>query len=108
MPLSKFELFDIELQEYARIFKALSHPARLRIIHYLAECKSCISGDISNELPLSRTTVNQHLTELKKLGLINGEVSGVKVYYCLNFDKMNEMIKSCQRFIGGIDMENCC
>jgi len=108
MPQSKVELFDEDLQEYATFFKALSHPARLRIISYLAECKSCISGDISNELPLGRTTVNQHLDELKKLGLIDGEVSGVKVYYCLNFEKMKEMIQSCHRFINGIDIENCC
>ena len=108
MPQSKVELFDKELQDYASFFKALSHPARLQIIAYLAECKSCISGDISNELPLGRTTVNQHLTELKNLGLINGTISGVKVYYCLNFEKMKEMVRSCQQFIDSIDLENCC
>ncbi len=70
MVVSKTELFDQSLQEKANLFKALSHPARLQILQFLAKSKNCISGDISEELPLSRTTVNQHLTELKEAGLI--------------------------------------
>lgn len=90
MSLTKFyfrmvkkELFPIDLQELAQFTRAISHPARLAILQYLAETKSCISGDISDKLPLSRTTVSQHLSELKKLGLIHGEIAGLKVNYCL-------------------------
>ncbi|MDP4266008.1 MAG: metalloregulator ArsR/SmtB family transcription factor [Bacteroidota bacterium] len=75
--------FDKELQELALIAKVLSHPARLAILQYLAKSKTCISGDISNEIPLSRTTVSQHLQELKKAGLIQGEIDGVKINYCI-------------------------
>lgn len=82
--MTKVELFSKQLQETAAIFKTLGHPARLAIINYLAETRICISGDISNELPLSRTTVNQHLKELKDLNLIQGEIEGVKKNYCLN------------------------
>ena len=74
----KTELFDKQLQDCAEYFKALAHPARLQILKYLAVTKTCITGDISDELPLSRTTVNQHLAELKKADLIQGHVSGVK------------------------------
>ncbi len=77
MTTPKLELFDQELQDAASFFKALSHPARLAILNYLAESKVCITGDISKELPLSRTTVNQHLDELKRAELITGEISGV-------------------------------
>jgi len=84
MVQSKTELFEKELSEMADLFKALSHPARLRILQFLAETKTCITGDISDELPLGRTTVNQHLKELKDSGLIKGETEGVKVNYCLN------------------------
>jgi ArsR family transcriptional regulator, arsenate/arsenite/antimonite-responsive transcriptional repressor len=84
MVVSKTALFDEALQEKANLFKALAHPARLQILQFLAETKTCISGDISEELPLSRTTVNQHLKELKDAGLIKGETEGVKVNYCLN------------------------
>ena len=84
MTYAKTDAFDSELQYIAKIAKAFSHPARLAIIKYLAECNSCISGDIANELPLSRTTVSQHLQELKNIGLIEGEIDGVKICYCLN------------------------
>ena len=92
--VSKHEEFDEKLQEMAKIAKALSHPARLAIIKYLAEQKVCISGDISNEIPLSRTTVSQHLQELKKAGLIQGTIDGMKVNYCIcnsNLAKVQKM-----------------
>ncbi len=75
--------FSVEQQELAQFAKAISHPARLAILEYLAQAKTCISGDISDYIPLSRTTVYQHLKELKKLGLIHGEIDGLKVNYCL-------------------------
>lgn len=79
----KTEIFNEELQEFARFSKAISHPARLAILQYLAKTKTCISGDISDQLPLSRSTVSQHLKELKKVGLIHGEIDGLKINYCL-------------------------
>ena len=91
MVVSKTELFDTSLQTKANLFKALSHPARLQILIFLAQTKTCISGDISDELPLSRTTVNQHLKELKDAGLIKGHIEGVKMKYCLDAQKVNEM-----------------
>lgn len=91
MAYAKTDLFDPKLNTAAVLFKALAHPARLAILEYLAETKVCITGDISNELPLSRTTVNQHLKELKDAGLIQGHVDGVKVNYCLDPEKICEL-----------------
>lgn len=105
MAFSKTDLFDQKLNSTAVLFKALSHPARLAILKYLAETKVCITGDISDELPLSRTTVNQHLTELKKAGLIQGTVDGVKVNYCLNPQKVKELGKLANCFFKEIDQE---
>jgi len=90
MAHAKTELFDSKLNSTAILFKALAHPARLAILQYLAETKVCITGDISDELSLSRTTINQHLKELKNIGLIQGHVDGVKVNYCLNPKKIQE------------------
>jgi DNA-binding transcriptional ArsR family regulator len=89
----KTEIFTPELQELARFTKVLSHPARLAILQYLAETKTCISGDISDQLPLSRSTVSQHLKELKELGLIHGEIDGLKINYCLCGTKINQLLK---------------
>ena len=105
MSTSKTELFDKELQTAALFYKALSHPARLAILNYLAKASVCMTGDISNELPLSRTTVNQHLSELKETGLIRGEISGVKVNYCLNTIKIQELN---DRFGGLMKTLGCC
>lgn len=79
----KKEVFDVDLQDLAKFAKVISHPARLAILKYLAETKQCISGDISDKLPLSRTTVSQHLKELRDAGLIHGEIDGLKMNYCL-------------------------
>jgi DNA-binding transcriptional ArsR family regulator len=104
MVVSKTELFDEVLQEKANLFKALSHPARLQILQFLAKSKNCISGDISEELPLSRTTVNQHLTELKEAGLIKGHVEGVKMKYCLDGEKVKEMKSLLSSFLEEIQL----
>lgn len=93
MTKAKTELFDQKLRESARIFKALSHPARLAILGYLADTRSCITGDISDYIPLGRTTVNQHLKELKEAGLIQGHIQGVKTNYCLDPCGMKKLMK---------------
>ncbi len=110
MVVSKTALFDEALQETANLFKALAHPARLQILQFLAETKTCISGDISDELPLSRTTVNQHLKELKDAGLIQGHVEGVKMNYCLDYQKVNEMKTLLGSFLNDFHLPDdfCC
>ena len=104
MVIARTELFHEALQEQANLFKALAHPARLQILQFLAKSKNCISGDISDELPLSRTTVNQHLTELKEVGLIKGHVEGVKMKYCLDAQKVKEMKTLLSSFLEEIQL----
>ncbi len=94
----KNEVFDIELNELASFAKVISHPARLAILKYLAETKTCISGDISDKLPLSRTTVSQHLKELRDKGLIHGEIDGLKINYCLCNSSINEYLEKFDSF----------
>jgi len=100
--MNKAEKFDDNLQELALLAKAISHPARLAILQFLAETKSCISGDISDFLPLSRTTVSQHLKELKNLGLIHGEIDGLKVNYCLCSSQIGHFLGLFDAFFGPI------
>ena len=91
MVVSKTELFSEELQKRANLFKVLAHPARLQILQFLAQSKTCLTGDISEHFPLTRATVNQHMKELKDAGLIFGHMEGAKIVYCLDLEKMNEM-----------------
>ncbi len=97
--------FDAKLIQRARLFKALAHPARLAILQYLAEIQTCITGDIAEELPLSRTTVNQHLKELRDAGLIKGTVAGVKTNYCLNAKAIEALRKECNCLLEIIDVK---
>jgi len=94
--------FTDDLQELARFGKVISHPARLAILQYLAQSESCISGDISDQLPLSRTTVSQHLKELRDLGLIHGEIDGLKINYCLCSTDINKYLRLFENFFGTI------
>lgn len=91
MTYAKKEVFNSELQELSAFAKTLAHPARLAILNYLAEQNQCVSGDITGEIPLSRTTVSQHLQELKNAGLVHITVSGTRVYYCLETEKIKEL-----------------
>ena len=84
MGLSKTEEFTKSQNEIAALAKALGHPARVAILQFLAVQKSCVCGDIVNELPLSQSTVSQHLKELKKVGLIKGDIEGPSVCYCVD------------------------
>jgi DNA-binding transcriptional ArsR family regulator len=77
----QFTEIDITVARYA---KALAHPARIAILRILLERQACICGDIVEELPLSQSTVSQHLKELKESGLIQGDIDGKKVCYCIN------------------------
>ncbi len=104
--MTKVELFETELQNTAEIFKVLGHPARLAILKYLSDTKVCISGDISNELPLGRTTVNQHLKELKNLGLIKGEIEGSRVHYCIDSGNMKAAINMLEKFLSELRLED--
>ena len=105
MTSPKETTFDADLIYRARLFKALAHPARLAILQYLAEIQTCITGDIADELPLSRTTVNQHLKELRDAGLIKGTVDGVKTNYCLNAKAIEALRKDCDCFLAKIDVK---
>lgn len=84
MGVTKEEEFTIRDNKIAKYAKALSHPARIAILQLLLKKQACICGDIVDELPLSQSTVSQHLKELKESGLIKGEVEGVRVCYCIN------------------------
>jgi ArsR family transcriptional regulator, arsenate/arsenite/antimonite-responsive transcriptional repressor len=97
--------FDKGLVHRAKLYKALSHPARLAILSYLAEIKTCITGDIAEEIPLSRTTVNQHLRELRNAGLIRGTVEGVRTNYCLNPDAIDALRKESDQFLKLLDVK---
>lgn len=106
MALNKKMDFQKEEIELAEIAKALAHPARIAILKTLSEKNTCICGEIVEVLPLSQSTVSQHLKELKKVGLVQGTVDGVKSCYCIDTAKLNKAMEVFQSFFARI--KSCC
>ncbi len=108
MAQNKKNEFDMELLEIADFAKALSHPARLAILKELAQKNTCICGEIVNVIPLAQSTVSQHLKELKNAGIIGGEIDGPKSCYCINKDKLSEMVQCLTRLFSALSENGCC
>jgi DNA-binding transcriptional ArsR family regulator len=109
MGITKSALFKKRQNRVARLAKAFDHPARVAIIEYLLKNETCICNDLVNELPLSQSTITQHLKELKQIGIIKGEVEGPKVNYCIDENVWEEakdiFINMFSRFVRKND---CC
>ena len=82
---------DASADELAQLAWAVAHPARVRIVRLLINRQACVCGEIVDQLPLAQSTVSQHLKILKKSGLIQGEVDGPKVCYCINPVKLKSL-----------------
>jgi DNA-binding transcriptional ArsR family regulator len=106
MGLSKKESFTARQNRIADLAKALAHPARVAILEFLAGQDACVCGDIVAELPLSQATVSQHLAELKRVGLIKGEIEGPRVCYCIDQKAWIDAKQLLSQFL--IDVKNCC
>jgi ArsR family transcriptional regulator, arsenate/arsenite/antimonite-responsive transcriptional repressor len=108
MTYTKSVVFDNHLQEISRFAKVLSHPARLAILQHLTQCCGCKSGDIADVLPLSRSTVSQHLQELKNLGILKSNIDGVKVCYEIDLEVLLDYKRALDDFFAeGIHALTC-
>jgi ArsR family transcriptional regulator, arsenate/arsenite/antimonite-responsive transcriptional repressor len=78
-------------EELSRLAWAIAHPARVRILRILKERASCVCGELVEAMPLAQSTVSQHLKILKQAGLVQGEIEGPKVCYCLAPDAIRRL-----------------
>lgn len=109
MGISKTEIFTPKQNSIAQIAKALGHPARIAIIEFLLEHKTCICKNIVEELPLSQATISQHLKELKNAGLIKGTIEGNSICYCLSANAFKELTSYYQNILNSIQQtDNAC
>lgn len=105
MAYSKSNQFTNKEQEVAQLAKALGHPARIAILKILAKYGSGLCGEIVAELPLSQSTVSQHLKELKTVGLIQGKQDGPAVTYSINRKKLAKAEKRITKFFSKINLK---
>ena len=111
MGVTKTHHFTDEQNEIATLLKALAHPPRVAIIEYLLSVDACICNDIVAEINLAQPTVSQHLKELKNAGIIQGEIEGKSICYCVN----PETLKQLDHFVAQIfqkihkqNLDKCC
>ena len=105
MGVSKKELFTSSQNNVAKLAKAIAHPARIAILEHLMK-NACVCGDLVDVLPLSQSTISQHLKELKSAGIIYGNISGTSVCYCINPKVWDEAKMVMNNFFNHFD--GCC
>jgi len=88
--LQENEVITDQQTRLARYAKALGHPVRVYVLELLSKQSCCYSGDLSDELPIAKSTLSQHLKELKEAGLIQGEIEAPKIKYCINRENWEE------------------
>jgi len=94
------EIISIDQKKFARYAKAMGHPIRIYILETLSKQSCCYSGDLSDVLPIAKSTLSQHLKELKTAGLIQGEIEAPKIRYCLNKENWEEARTFYKKMLG--------
>ncbi len=100
MGLTRAHLFTQEQNEFAKMGKVFSHPARIAILEHLLKANACINSDLVQELGLAQATISQHLQELKSMGIIQGTIEGASMSYCINPTTWNACKESFANFFG--------
>lgn len=107
MGITKTQIFTKEQNDLALFFKVLGHPARVAILQYVSQQNACICNDLVEEIGLAQATISQHLKELKSIGLLEGEVEGKRMCYCINLELWNTLQKELNTFFN-TTKSNCC
>ena len=109
MGVTKSEIFTKKQNKLATMLKALAHPARIAILEHVINSRSCICGDLVEELGLAQATISQHLKELKTAGIIKGTVEGTSVCYCINDKIWKQYIHEMETFFLSYQgKDHCC
>jgi ArsR family transcriptional regulator, arsenate/arsenite/antimonite-responsive transcriptional repressor len=93
------EVYTEKQKRLARYAKALGHPIRIYVMETLSKQSCCYSGDLTEILPIAKSTLSQHLKELKDAGLIQGEIEAPKIRYCINRENWAEAQQLFKEFL---------
>lgn len=97
--MKKEEVLTENQKAIARFAKAMGHPIRMYVLELLSRQTCCYSGDLTDVLPIAKSTLSQHLKELKDAGLIQGEIEAPKIKYCLNRENWNQAKQLFAKFL---------
>lgn len=105
MGRTKEELFTVQQNKLAKMAKAIAHPARIAILEQLSQNGACACGDLVDVLPLSQSTISQHLKAMKESGIIKGEIEGTFRCYCIDMQSCKELMNKVASLFAGC---KCC
>jgi ArsR family transcriptional regulator len=88
--MPKTNYYTAEQEQIARFAKAMGHPVRVAILQLLNTQACCYHGDMAEELPIAKSTLSQHLNELKDAGLIQGNITPPTVKYCIHTENWHK------------------
>jgi DNA-binding transcriptional ArsR family regulator len=108
MGITKTDNFNTAQNRTAKLAKALGHPARIAILESILKRNTCVCGQLVEELPLSQSTISQHLKELKEAGIIQGEIEGTSVCYCIDEKVWKEAQTALNKLFSAYKGKNCC
>jgi predicted transcriptional regulator len=106
--MTKSEYFTKHQEQTARFAKALGHPVRIAILQLLHSQACCYHGDMADELPIAKSTLSQHLNELKDAGLIQGNITPPTVKYCINKENWEKAQNLFSDFFGAVTSNESC
>jgi predicted transcriptional regulator len=102
------QYFTKDQEQIARFAKALGHPVRIAILQLLHSQSCCYHGDMADELPIAKSTLSQHLNELKDAGLIKGDITPPTVKYCINKENWETAQNLFASLLGEISLKDSC
>jgi ArsR family transcriptional regulator len=107
MGISKTELFDENQNEVAQVAKVLANPARVAILQYISKQDTCICSDLVEETGLAQATISQHHSEIKKIGLLKGNIQGKNRCYCIDTERWEALHGLFHEFFSRIQIQCC-
>lgn len=89
---------------YVRIYKALAHPIRIKIVRMLRDGPQCVC--ILNEnVEFSQSNLSQHLKILKDAGILKTEKDGIRILYSIKDEEVKNLLETTGKIIKNeIDM----
>ena len=109
MGITKTEIYSTAHNRLGSMLKILGHPARIAILQYIIDQKTCICNDLVEELGLAQATISQHLKELKNIGIIRGTIEGKSVCYCIDEHTWKELQQEFNVFFDqDVCIKKCC
>ena len=109
MGITRTEIYSAEHNKLGSMLKILGHPARIAILQYIIDQKTCICNDLVEELGLAQATISQHLKELKNIGVIQGTIEGKSVCYCIDEKLWKQFQEEFNGFFNqDVNVKQCC